>query len=307
MPFREMTIVLHDVYYILGIPVDGAQMSRGPVFSFVAVGFTLFVDKTRDRVSSVNNCFLKSPEKLGEYAWGAGALAFLYRQLGIASHVEAKGLTRCLTLLQYWIYDHFPSLRPRQLQPQQVPAGEAGVLRWRGVNCHAIYKKDPNLLGAYRAALDSMTARQVNWTPYGPSWDHPTWYEKGFRRKLPGTKMAFGGNYHARGCVRLQCPRRNLLNVPDIVAAVSSVGAGFACTALDATVLLNAPHLIADVNFVDELVLCFDCWSKICLLGLLRVGFWIQGLFCFLIRVGCKSIVFPDDVQFADEKVKCLK
>ncbi|CAI0451905.1 unnamed protein product [Linum tenue] len=36
---------------------------------------------------------------LREYAVGAGALAYLYRQLGIASRAEAKEVAGCLTLL----------------------------------------------------------------------------------------------------------------------------------------------------------------------------------------------------------------
>ncbi|CAI0435387.1 unnamed protein product, partial [Linum tenue] len=51
---------------------------------------------------------------------GAGALAYLYRQLGIASQAEAKGVTCCLTLLQCWIYNHFPTLRPSRLEPRQI-------------------------------------------------------------------------------------------------------------------------------------------------------------------------------------------
>ncbi|CAI0475560.1 unnamed protein product [Linum tenue] len=36
---------------------------------------------------------------LGEYVWGAGALAYLYMHLGIASRAEAKRVASCLTLL----------------------------------------------------------------------------------------------------------------------------------------------------------------------------------------------------------------
>ncbi|CAI0459692.1 unnamed protein product [Linum tenue] len=54
---------------------------------------------------------------LREYVWGAGALAYLYSQLGIASREEAKGLAGSLTLLQCWIYDHFPTLRASRLEP----------------------------------------------------------------------------------------------------------------------------------------------------------------------------------------------
>ncbi|CAI0444544.1 unnamed protein product [Linum tenue] len=61
---------------------------------------------------------------VGEYAWGAGALAYLYRQLGIASRAEAKGVAGCLTLLQCWIYGHFPTLRPSRLEPRELERGQ---------------------------------------------------------------------------------------------------------------------------------------------------------------------------------------
>ncbi|CAI0457313.1 unnamed protein product [Linum tenue] len=79
---------------------------------------------------------------LGEYAWGAGALAYLYRQLGIASRAEAKGVSGCLTLLQCWIYDHFPTLRPTRLEPRELEQGQAGAFRWRGTAPRSSKRRD---------------------------------------------------------------------------------------------------------------------------------------------------------------------
>ncbi|CAI0446193.1 unnamed protein product [Linum tenue] len=106
---------------------------------------------------------------LGEYAWGARALAYLYRQLGIASRAESKGVAGCLTLLQCWIYDHFPTLRPRRLEPRELEQGQAGAFRWRGISPHSTKKRDAQMLAYYRQAIDTLTPQLVCWTPYGQS------------------------------------------------------------------------------------------------------------------------------------------
>ncbi|CAI0380869.1 unnamed protein product [Linum tenue] len=119
MPFGEISILLHDVHHILQIPVDGelmgdeaspdtlksdmgglvrlsvdAQVGEGflvhggelkikemevQCYLFVLLGSTLFVDKSRDRLRPAINLFLKDHRRLTDYAWGAGALAYLYR------------------------------------------------------------------------------------------------------------------------------------------------------------------------------------------------------------------------------------
>ncbi|CAI0626099.1 unnamed protein product [Linum tenue] len=102
-----------------------------------------------------------------EYTWEAGTLAYLYRQLGFASRAQAKGVAGCLTLLQCWIYDHFPTLRPSRLEPRQLEQREAGTLKWRGISPHLTKKKNTLLLSYYRQTIDSLTPQQVVWTPYG--------------------------------------------------------------------------------------------------------------------------------------------
>ncbi|CAI0451906.1 unnamed protein product [Linum tenue] len=77
-----------------GSPAREAQCSL-----LLLLGSTLFADTSKYRVSSVINLFVTRPEMLREYAVGAGALAYLYRQLGIASRAEAKEVAGCLTLL----------------------------------------------------------------------------------------------------------------------------------------------------------------------------------------------------------------
>ncbi|CAL1413774.1 unnamed protein product [Linum trigynum] len=162
MPFGEMTITLHDVSFLLQIPVDGellAAPAKGDP-SFVSgivdllgipdknavaargirwydgggmlvdeamtrlharedgdaearcylmclIGSTLFVDKSSDRVRGWLYSYFRDLQMVSKYAWGAGALAWMYRQLGRSSRAGSKGFSGCLTLLQAWIYEYF--------------------------------------------------------------------------------------------------------------------------------------------------------------------------------------------------------
>lgn len=153
LPFGEMTITLHDVYYLLRIPAYGTMVyhsvsrddmmdlavdtlgmdrsdvidsfSRGARFYDLEhictsdtvdierrvrgyllhlLGTTLFVDKTQDRVSFRILPLLTRLQDVRGYGWGAAALAYLYRQLGVASRAGCSQLGGCLTLLQVYFY-----------------------------------------------------------------------------------------------------------------------------------------------------------------------------------------------------------
>ncbi|XP_012842066.1 PREDICTED: serine/threonine-protein phosphatase 7 long form homolog [Erythranthe guttata] len=81
-------------------------------------------------------------EQIGEYSWGSGTLANLYRQLGMASRADAKQISGCLTLLECWIYEYFPNFRPPTVKAHVI--GEPWCMRWH-------------------------IADVVYWTPFGPN------------------------------------------------------------------------------------------------------------------------------------------
>ncbi|CAI0392375.1 unnamed protein product [Linum tenue] len=132
-------------------------------YLFVLLGSTLFVDKSRDRLRPAINLFLKDHRRLADYAWGAGALAYLYRQLGVATRAGSKGLCGCLTLLQAWIYEYFPLFRPSQL-PQSPDAPRASS--WISPRLPGGDEARQRLV-RYRQLLDELSADDVTWTPYG--------------------------------------------------------------------------------------------------------------------------------------------
>lgn len=76
------------------------------------LGCTLFADKSGTRVPIAYLCLLRDLDRVSTYAWGTAALAYLYRQLGIASRSSVRQISGYMTLLQAWIYEHFPALSP---------------------------------------------------------------------------------------------------------------------------------------------------------------------------------------------------
>ncbi|CAN1138825.1 Protein MAIN-LIKE 1 [Linum perenne] len=61
---------------------------------------------------------LENIDRVGEYAWGAAALSWLYRELGrtafwIESGTAAEHIGGWLALLQVWTLERFPSIARR--------------------------------------------------------------------------------------------------------------------------------------------------------------------------------------------------
>ncbi|CAI9108889.1 OLC1v1008591C1 [Oldenlandia corymbosa var. corymbosa] len=103
---------------------------------------------------------------IGEYSWGSGTLAFLYRQLGIASRAGCTTMAGCMTLLQAWIYEYFSCFQPSKRR------GRRGVVGWpRARDWTPVSYKGPrpihSRLQQIRTQLDAMTEQEVEWEPFG--------------------------------------------------------------------------------------------------------------------------------------------
>ncbi|CAN0928873.1 Protein MAINTENANCE OF MERISTEMS [Linum grandiflorum] len=124
----EMTITSEDVSFITGLPVD-----RGAVFEeypdkdydwgptiFHILSF-LMADRSGATVHPVYLLLLERerPSDDQYYAWGAAALASLYREMGrsvfnLEGHGKAWGdIGGWMVLLQAWALKHFPSIAKR--------------------------------------------------------------------------------------------------------------------------------------------------------------------------------------------------
>ncbi|XP_028236594.1 protein MAIN-LIKE 1-like [Glycine soja] len=74
------------------------------------LGCTLFANKSATNVHVVYLEALRDLSMTEMYAWGVAALVHMYDQLNDASMSHSQQLDGYITLLQCWIYEHFPSV-----------------------------------------------------------------------------------------------------------------------------------------------------------------------------------------------------
>ncbi|XP_012829338.1 PREDICTED: serine/threonine-protein phosphatase 7 long form homolog [Erythranthe guttata] len=81
---------------------DTPMRRRVQIYLVFLLGSILFPDKTCDRVKPWYMHVLEDSvlDQVGTYSWGSACLANLYRELGICSRAQSRGLAGCTTLLQ---------------------------------------------------------------------------------------------------------------------------------------------------------------------------------------------------------------
>ncbi|KAF1894417.1 hypothetical protein Lal_00027114 [Lupinus albus] len=174
----EMTVTLKDVALLLGLAIDGEPvigltyttcssvcekyLGRVPESGYTSGGSTIFSTTTGNKVPVMYLPLFENFDRCGQYAWGAAALAFLYRALGNASLKTQSTISGCLTLLQCWSYFHLNIGRPKlnlDLMYDRFPF----VLRWKGKQSGSTANRD---VVFYRKGLDSLKPCDVEWLPY---------------------------------------------------------------------------------------------------------------------------------------------
>lgn len=88
------------------------------------IGGMVCPDKSNSRVHLMYLPLLADFEDAGQYSWGAGCLAWLYRELCKASIIDAQDIAGPLILLQIWAWDRFPTLAPRRLHRYENNLGD---------------------------------------------------------------------------------------------------------------------------------------------------------------------------------------
>ncbi|KAK1683043.1 hypothetical protein QYE76_043891 [Lolium multiflorum] len=119
-------------------------------------------------------CWLKALTVLERrWSWGTAALAYLYRQLDEACRrTGSGGIGGCLLLLSVWSWDRLSVGRPRILTARPWPHYRHNLDReptwaylWDNVS---EMTSDPKIMYRhYTEELDTLTAEQVDWEPYG--------------------------------------------------------------------------------------------------------------------------------------------
>ncbi|KAL5184391.1 Protein MAIN-LIKE 1 [Glycine soja] len=183
LPVGELTITLDDVSSILHLSITGAlhsfhalsteearflltellevsaeearaetALTRG---AYVRLGWSatyvhvVHLDAFRDLAHS------------GGYAWGVAALVHMYDQLDEACRTTTRQLVGYLTLLQCWIYEHFPSMH-QCVTDDTYQETSPRASRWLTSKAHM-----KGITGApYRTRCDGLTVTDVSWLPY---------------------------------------------------------------------------------------------------------------------------------------------
>ncbi|KAK1285577.1 hypothetical protein QJS10_CPB20g00780 [Acorus calamus] len=120
------------------------------------LGCTIFPDKTGTYVSVEHLQYLEDLDRVKEFSWGAATLVHLYRGLGMASRAKCKTISGYLTLLQAWVYEHIPILRPGDEIHVNERFPRAAL--WKDCRNNAGLQKNNVVL--IREILDSLKAEQ---------------------------------------------------------------------------------------------------------------------------------------------------
>ncbi|KAK1646780.1 hypothetical protein QYE76_064585 [Lolium multiflorum] len=141
------------------------------VYLWYMISRTLFADSGG---KLAHWCWLKALTVLEHpWSWGTAALAYLYRQLDEACRrTGSGGIGGCLLLLSVWSWDRLSVGRPRILNERPWPHYRNNPDReptwaylWDNVS---EMTSDPMVMYRhYTEELDTLTAEQVDWEPYG--------------------------------------------------------------------------------------------------------------------------------------------
>ncbi|XP_028216531.1 protein MAIN-LIKE 1-like [Glycine soja] len=125
------------------------------------LGCTLFANKSATHVHVAHIQALRNLTLAGRYAWRAAGLVHMYDQLNDASLSTSRQFAGYITLLQCWIYEHFPSVAECNADPdydEVLPR----ACRWIAT------KKTVKKLSTatYRQCMDRLRILDACWMPY---------------------------------------------------------------------------------------------------------------------------------------------
>ncbi|KAK1401462.1 hypothetical protein POM88_001067 [Heracleum sosnowskyi] len=134
------------------------------------LGGVLFTDHQGCQVHCMFIPLLENLSVCQELAWGAGVLAYLYRELCKSSKIGKEEITGCLLLLQLWAWTRLPTLAPissgPSLDSQDIWGDLAGPygLRWCGRK--SFVDVVTHVVCVYRLSLDVLAPSHFIWMPY---------------------------------------------------------------------------------------------------------------------------------------------
>ncbi|PNX87652.1 serine/threonine-protein phosphatase 7 long form-like protein, partial [Trifolium pratense] len=121
------------------------------------VGTIIFSNKAKNNVDLTYLKYFIDLDQVHTYAWGAAALAFLYRELTNATIPSYKYVAGYMTLLQTWIYNYFVDIRgslDTQYEQQYPRATKYDPTKGQSSQM------------AMRKMMDQLLPHDITWTPY---------------------------------------------------------------------------------------------------------------------------------------------
>ncbi|XP_028230393.1 protein MAINTENANCE OF MERISTEMS-like [Glycine soja] len=203
LPVGELTITLDDVSLLLHLPVIGDLHAFQPLHVDDAVQMLvdlLMVSTESARVettqcrgpyvrlqwsaTNVHVVYLEALRDLNiteRYAWGVAALIYMYDQLNDTSLSHSRQLGGYITLLQCWIYEHFPSFAEStadqdydEASPRACRSCYSGLLRWGPI---AVYYRSERVVRQFGYTKTIPAPPVDSWVSYDDIHDRWMHYE----------------------------------------------------------------------------------------------------------------------------------
>ncbi|KAF9610543.1 hypothetical protein IFM89_023208 [Coptis chinensis] len=127
------------------------------------LGCTIFNDKSGVGVHIAYLQVLLEVDNVSKYAWAATVLAYLYRELAKASQQNRRQVAGCMTLLEAWVYEHFP-LQNSPMINMDFKRDMPRMRRW--MVYPSLSMATVSSLIYLREEIDLLSAREVYWDPY---------------------------------------------------------------------------------------------------------------------------------------------
>ncbi|CAI0450910.1 unnamed protein product, partial [Linum tenue] len=143
------------------------QFARAYALSLI--GGVLFPDRSGSTVHLQYLLLIEDWERAGGFAWGAAVLSYLYREMGRSTlHISHTGTSLAgdlggwVALLQFWAWERFPHLAPRDSETRAPATEDAHPrgLRWLSASS----RQYGDQLFHYKLWFDAMDT--VVWQPY---------------------------------------------------------------------------------------------------------------------------------------------
>ncbi|XP_078162266.1 serine/threonine-protein phosphatase 7 long form homolog [Carex rostrata] len=142
-------------------------------YCLMLVGSLLFTDHSGDSISAIYLPLFANFDRAGRYSWASGVLAYLYKELCLATKPKRKQFGGSILLLQLWSWERLPMGRPKNRRNFEEPqlGGEDLIRRpplgygWSNYHTFAGHVTC-RVQDSYRLEIDALNDGKVVWLPY---------------------------------------------------------------------------------------------------------------------------------------------